>query len=487
MITIRNCLFVVSVLCSAGTLFAQAPAPEPPPACRVNLDSLQSKIETNYAGFILEVRDSVARRRGYDALLASLRARADTTAESACFPVLDALTSWFHDPHLFIYQSVNLDTAESRRRQATVEHRALDEAGVRRLVSASRRPDPIEGIWYDGRLRLGVVRDSMPGRFVAVVLVPDTSTWHAGDVRARFVRQSDGAYDATVAAASFGTRRQHATLHKRVLLRLSPGMWGKTWPVAPADSGILDTIDAHRPTLVVRGATVIVSLTSHDPGNRPLLDSLLARNAEALLTVQRLIVDVRGNEGGSSWMSDGLLPYILSDPPRPAPPDTDRAVMLSSPAQIRYVLQSFGDTTSAFVSGLLSRMRAAPGQFVPLEDPAAPPEPPRRDSIRPWPRRVAVLIDGGTVSASEVLVLKALRSTRAQVFGTPTEGALDYQSTSILRLAPGERRWYFGYPTITAHTRLPAGGMRGKGIAPDVRVDWRRLADPFAAIERMLR
>ena len=487
MITIRKCFLAAAILGPAGPLSAQAPANEPPPACRVNLDSLQSKIETNYAGFVLEVRDSVQRRRDYDAQVAALRARADTTPEAACFAVLDALTSWFDDPHLFIYQSVNIDTAESRRRQAAVEHRALDEAAVRRMVSGARRPDPIEGIWYDGRLRLGVVRDTGRDRFVAIVLTPDTSAWRQGDVRARFVRRPDGVYDGTVSAASFGTRRQRATLHKRVLLRLSPGMWGKTWPVAPADSGILDTIDAHRPTLVVRGSTVIVSLTSHDPGNRPLLDSLLARNAEALLTAQRLIVDLRGNEGGSSWMSDGLLPYVLSDPPRPAPPDTDRAVMLSSPAQVRYVLQSFGDTTSAFVSGLLARMRAAPGQFVPLEDPAAPPEPPSRDSVKPWPRRVAVLIDGGTVSASEVLVLKALRSTRAQVFGTPTEGALDYQSTSILRLAPGERRWYFGYPTITAHTRLPAGGMRGKGIAPDVRMDWTREADAFRAVIQRMR
>jgi hypothetical protein len=283
-------------------------------------------------------------------------------------------------------------------------------------------------------------------------------------------------------------RTLDVTLHKGVLLRLSPGLWGKLWPVAPADTGLIDTVDVHRPTLVVRGGTVIVSLTSHDPANAPLLNTLLSRHGEDLRQAARLIVDLRGNEGGSSWMSNGLLPYLASRPPRPAPPDTDRAVMLVSPDQIRYVTRSFGDTTTAFVRGLLARMRAAPaGTFVPFNDPAAPPDPATPDSVLPWPANVAVLVDGGTVSAAEVLVLKALRSTRARVYGLPTEGALDYQSASIVRLTTGENRWYLGYPTITAHLGLPLGGMRGKGIAPDVRVDWSRETDAIRTVERLMR
>lgn len=103
------------------------------------------------------------------------------------------------------------------------------------------------------------------------------------------------------------------------------------------------------------------------------------------------------------------------------------------------------------------------------------------------PRRVGVLTDRGTVSAAEVLVIRALQSERARVFGQPTAGALDYQSISIVRLSPAERRWYLGYPTITARASLPSGGMRGKGIAPDVVVDWSTIADPIAYVDRLLR
>ena len=88
--------------------------------------------------------------------------------------------------------------------------------------------------------------------------------------------------------------------------------------------------------------------------------------------------------------------------------------------------------------------------------------------------------------AAEVLVLKALRSTRATVFGEPTAGALDYQSVQLVSLRTGDSRWALGYPTITAHADLPSRGMRGKGIAPDVRLDWRSLPDGIAEVERQM-
>jgi len=93
-----------------------------------------------------------------------------------------------------------------------------------------------------------------------------------------------------------------------------------------------------------------------------------------------------------------------------------------------------------------------------LNDPAATPSPP---DARDWvvatgPRVVGVLIDRGTVSASEVFVLYALRSPRATVFGERTAGAMDYQSTAIVPLSPRERRWFLGIGTVAACRRRSA-------------------------------
>jgi C-terminal processing protease CtpA/Prc len=187
-------------------------------------------------------------------------------------------------------------------------------------------------------------------------------------------------------------------------------------------------------------------------------------------------------------MTESLEPFITLEKDRPNPFPTDGALMLSSDDQIAYARRSFGSETTAFVRSLVDRMKAHPGELVPLDDPAAPSRP--KDS-RDWvvtsgPRTVGLIVDHGTVSASEVLVLTALRSPRATVFGEHTAGALDYQSATIVSISPREKRWYLGYGAITRRADLPRNGMRGRGIPPQVSLDLRHLSDPVAVVDRAL-
>jgi hypothetical protein len=471
------------------------------PACETLLDGLARKIEADYAGLRLEYRG--ADRARYERERERLRARARTTTGDDCFFVLRALTDFFHDPHLFVYQRTDLDTAEVRRRAERrdgIAHLDLSEADARAMLARRAGAlDPIEGIWRDGALRVAVIpapgRAASPARFVAVILASDTATWRPGDVRARFARRSDGAYDGELWEGNLARRFPTARVHKRVLLRLSPGMWGKEWPVLPADSGLVSDVDPHRATLVWRGGTPVISIPSHDPTYRGALDSLVAGSHDAIARAERLVIDLRGNEGGSSGMSDTLLPFLgplASASARPGEHGDDDPQMLSSSDQIAYARALwFNIADSATVARLVERMVAHPGALVPVYDSTAraAASPASSDASRDGPagpRRIAVLIDGGTVSAAEVFVLRAMRSPRARTFGTPTEGALDYQSVGIVRIGDTAGRWYLGYPTITARPDLPRGGMRGRGIAPQVRVDWTRTADPIGYVIRTL-
>lgn len=471
-----------------STTFAVVLTVQSLPPCRESLDSLRQRLELNYAGFALEVRG--ARVARYQQMTSRLRVRADTTRPAECLGVLKAFAEWFADPHLFVFQLTNLDPAETRERAALVGQVEVDEARARAYFAANAKAlDPIEGIWYEGPLRVAVIPDSTggPGRFLAAVLTSDTGIWRQGDVRARFVKRSTGTYASTMHYRNFATRHLDAGIHKRVLLRFSPGIWGKEHPIAASDSGLLDPVDAHRPTIQVRGATVVVSLPSHDPTYRPALDSVMAANRGVLGSARRLIVDLRGNEGGSSWMTNPLRPYIVTARKRRTKWDGGEAVMLSSPDQIAYLKRgSFGDPTTSFVRDLLARLERSPNQLVTLENPDAPEVPGAPDSVIMGPTHVGVLIDRGTVSAAEVLVLDALRSERATVYGEPTAGALDYQSVQLVSFHSRETRWLLGYPTIVRSASLPRDGMRGKGITPSIRVDFGRVADPIADVDRRL-
>ncbi|MBI3792911.1 MAG: hypothetical protein HY275_18800 [Gemmatimonadetes bacterium] len=480
-----RCLLALLLLV-ASSAAAQGPT-DPLPSCDEDLQALRDRIAANYGGFRLEVTGP--RRERFERDFADLRERASRTTGPDCRVVLKALVDWFEDPHLFLYETRRLDTAETTRRAATVASLPLDEAGARAaLAQRAGELDPIEGIWYDGPLRYAVVRDPAGerGRFVAVLLTADSTLWRPGHVRAHLVRRAEGRYDVELYERNFALQHRVATLHKRVLLRLSPGIWGKAFPVVPADSGVLDPVDAHRPTITRRPGTVIVAIPSHDGPYKAVLDRLVRANEDALKHADRLIIDLRGNEGGGAGMSDALLPYVVSERMRPSLLEPADAVMLSSDDQIAYARRAFGPETSRFVQGLVARLQAAPGEFVAFAAPGEAPQPSLPAPIL-GPRRVGVITDRGTVSAAEVLVLTALRSERVTVFGEPTAGALDYQSVSIVPFSARERRWFLGYPTITRSTRLPAGGMRGHGIAPTVPLDLSRLDDPITVVEEALR
>lgn len=478
------CWPIVALVALSGTAIA---AQEP--ACSTALSQLTGKVQSDYAGFFLEVRG--ARRAAHDSTLAGLKARAAGASADECLTLLLAYVTWFDDPHLFLFQSAQLDSSEARRRMQSVTVLPFDSLAFKaRLQRRDVQLDPIEGIWTDGRLRVAVEPDGNPssGRYVAVVLTPDTTGWPRGAVRARFVRVATGRYQADLALPNFARRRLEADLYRGDLLRTSPGMWGREAPASALVPGQLDPGDPHRPIMRIHDRVVVVAMPSTDPGYQSVLDSLVTANADALRTADALILDLRGNEGGSIATVFPLVPYLVTDG-QAAPPllDQTSARMLSSSDQIAYARRAFGPDTSGFVRGLLSRLEASPGQLVPLLDPAAPPPPDGMPPAIVGPRRVGVLVDHGTVSAAEVVVLYARQSARVTIYGEPTAGALDYQSVSIVSLAPDEHRWYLGYPTIARNDQLPAGGMRGHGIEPDVRLDLAHMQDPVGWVEQDLR
>ena len=470
---------------ATSPLFGQAEASL---SCADDLSLLERKMHLDYAGYAMELRGQ--RLRDFAAMKAAAQARADSTRGDACFFVLRDFVDWFDDPHLFLYERAAIDSAETRRRAAAVERHSLSEREARAYFrNRGARLDPIEGIWYDRGLRVAIVPDPsrLPNGYVAVILAGDTSGWQPGAVRARITRRDENKYDVALSTASYALVHRRGAIYRHVLLRLSPGIWGKEFPVAPADSGTLDPVDPHRPVLYRRNGTMVFAIPSHD-GFRGVIDSLVNANHDALARADRMIIDLRGNEGGGSQMTESLEPFLSLAAERPNPFPTDGAFMLSSDDQIAYARRGFGAETTAFVRSLVERLRAHPGELVPLDDPQAPKQPPRpRDwVVASGPRAVGVLIDRGTVSASEVLVLTALRSPRATVFGEPTAGALDYQTASIVSISPREKRWYLGYGTITRTRELPRGGMRGRGIPPQVPLDLSKLADPVGYVDRAL-
>jgi len=444
-------------------------------SCAEDFETLVTKVQENYAGYTLEV---VGRRDAeYEALVGRARARAEAAASTeACIYALREYTAWFRDPHLFIGQFPAYDSARLAAFAAAVERVPLSRAAIVARLDGASAHDPIEGIWYDETTEIAVVPDtaSAAGEFLGVVVSSSSEAWQAGEVKARISRAGDRSYRVMLRMDDRTPRYIEGKLYRDdLLLRLAPFAWGRRDPIRPHQEGLLDPSDPRAPQLVVRSADAIVlSIPSHDPKYRPALESLVEEHAAALDRTPLLVVDLRGNEGGSSGTTRVLEPYYYSaERPKQVEARVGSPVVLASPANLRAFerWKEWYDPTPEWLITLLGDLEQRTGELVAFPESAGADRPPPA-RISENPRRFAVLIDRGVVSAGEAFVLEVRRYDRVMIYGQPTGGSIDYQNVQMLRLADEERGLVVGYPTLASSATLPAGGHNASGIFPDVEI-----------------
>lgn len=479
-----------AVLGLLSTLGAD-PAPSAAPStysCEPVALALVQKVEEDYVAFAIErigTHDSYVAAR--TALLSAAKGAA---TQDACFDALTTYVNYFDDGHLFLLEDPDLTDDAVKQLQASAPTTNLTESDVLERLSHRLQLDPIEGIWYSDQYKVGIVRDpNSADHFVAVFLTEGLANWHAGQLKAEFWKNADGSYRAVVYSDIAHLRRHSvARLYRNLLLAMPPRVWGRVLPAETGAEAALDPTDPEKPTLAFRDPdTAVLAIPSHDPKYRVELDALLQRNATELQRHKNLIVDIRGDLGGSTGTTDGLFPYLYSTAQRPGIGPQGQPVVLGSKDEIAYftaVLKQV-DSTSEYgkeVAEVLTRMKSHIGQIVPFgRTTSAYDTPDKPNDVYANPVNVAILIDRGDASAAEEFILLARRFKRVTLFGAPTSGTIDYQSVDIVSLASGQYGLDLGFPTVAATATLPADGFRGRGIPPDVTIN-DNVKDPIAFI-----
>ncbi len=463
--------------------------------CHIMFDNLVSKVESNYVGYHVGVRGK--RDTEYRHYTKALRNRAQRTPANKCIFLLQEFVRFFRDGHMFVNEAPQLTDESVSRLTSAAEKVSRDEEEIRRyLDSNATRLDPIEGIWYAKEgYRIGIVRDYKPGRrdFVAIMLSESVQRWTPGQVKAEFRRLPDRSYDVVFYSGrhyplhlSVYLRGQQggAAIRRGLLLHMPPITWGKAYPLKPDERDLLDPVDPRRPTIRLIGqSTVVVSVPSHSPEHAPVLNGLVEKFRERILNAENLIIDIRGDEGGSSGMTRALMPFFITKSKRPSRSAGGKPVVVSSPDNIAYFEQM--QSQGWVPAHLVERMKANPGKVVFFEDPDPADSAPiaaTDDTATPRPRNVAILMDGAVTSAGEAFVLAAMKNEKVTLFGENTGGVIDYQNVTISSV-PGcpALGISLGYPTIAASDRLPTGGINARGIPPDVRIG-RGVTNPIQFI-----
>lgn len=241
-------------------------------------------------------------------------------------------------------------------------------------------------------------------------------------------------------------------------LSLAPTPGGRHEPSAPSPELTAAPTTLH----VLSDSTVLLTI----PGSFALaaksqLVDLLHRHDGTIRSTPCLIIDLRGNTGGSDATYSSLLPYLYTGPMEVVGVD-----VLASEGNARQweamaaMIPEDEPDLAREVRDIVRRMRAHPGEFVSLPDGRITfPE------VMPLPERVGIIVDGACASAAEQFLLAAQQSTKTIVFGQPTRGVLDFSNPVPFPLPSGTRTVMI--PT-TRSRRLPTAPVDGVGIIPDI-------------------
>jgi hypothetical protein len=468
-------LLAVVLMSGGGVAVAGQDSGAGAPTCQAELAWVTGFAATNYSGF--ETKTAGDRLDAYQELVRELDAEAAVAGTAAeCDVILGRWAGFFRDGHLSLRRRGPAPAepagpapsdAEIRARFADWPVRDQTEASARAALDAlGEERSAVEGIWEssDAAYRGIVLRDeAVPGRYVMSILRADSVWWLPGQVKAVFDASVDAAYDIRFFMRDHSEQAWTGSIDRNVLVMGQGSTWFRLYPAQPDDLSRDAYLDSRNRRFAARSAgpgTVVLHLPSFEDPVR--VDSLFEAEGERIRGADRLLIDLRGNGGGSDYNYRELIPLVYTDPIVLITNE-----VLATTANIAANAALAADTTiPAGIRDHLVRqvedMRSVEGGWLPYPDRTH-----EEPTVLERPVRVAVLVDGRCASSCEQFLLAARQSRKVTLYGEPTAGILDFGNVRSAEMPGGTLRLF--YPT-TRSKRLPDAPVDGIGILPDVPV-----------------
>lgn len=438
--------------------------------CGEQFEFLTQKIAANYAGYKDKVNPGT--QADFDVHTNRYRQLASATqSDTTCARLLHEWTLFFKDRHVQLsYNLPKEDPAAVRARFAGWEKIALDETTARARIDEPGG-DPAEGIWemQGGNYRVALLPYPAPGReMAAVVLRADSVYWTPGQVKFDLKKNGE-AYSGRFYMRDHSLKELEASLSGDQLIFKGFSNWQRVYPgsgklpsASPKQIFTLRQLDS---------STVLLTVPTMNESVRRQLDSLVNANRTLLSHTPNLIIDVRGNGGGSDITYYPLKPYLYTQKV-----SGDRMQFWATRDNAeKFALmgknKDFPWTWRMYGKYMARKMRRHQGRFVGKTGTYTE----RVKHPKKYPLRVAVLIDGGCGSSCEQFVLFAQQSKRTTLIGQNTGGVLDYGNLHFLDLP--DPRFTIGYPTSRSNRVAAGRPVDNVGIPPTIRLteadgDW---------------
>lgn len=399
-----------------------------------NCDSLffqtQKIVEDNYAGWFDKVNET--NRKPYEEWTANqLAVASKIDSDSLCAKQLQEWITFFEDKHLRIrYTKPRVMTAAANEPPQGIQilSTGLTEAQIREYFSKARTLDPIEGIYESSSYKLGVTQVE-PNLFYATIITTANENWKAGEVKLTIQKMGDD-YEGTFYEGDKSDKTIHKVLLADNILDFDIIFFEKTFPAPDTKRDLTEyemSKDRYAPSLSFKENVAIWKFPSFENNAYEQTAYLLEKYKDTLETMPYWILDMSNNSGGDYSIGFQLLEYIYTQPL--VFYNTEMRMTKSNydiwyTSYISNYYESLDSAGKAKLDLRLDKMKANYGKMY--NEDGALTDTVTMEKVKPFPQKIALLMNEKTVSSGELFTIIARQSEKVTVMGTNSGGMMDY-------------------------------------------------------------
>lgn len=449
--------------------------------CEDSFEATVEAYEENYSLFMYKVRDN--NKELYNAHTDLMREKAkQANGLPDCKVVLEEWLTFFRDGHTYILNKTKPETTQERttyNENLKVSEKAFKADYKKR----NYHKNPLLGIWQSGDYTVAILPNPKGNKrerdFVGVILESKNPNWKKDEVKFELTADFGTSYHANFMMGDHSVRQVTGQQLDPAQLKFD-GLtaWHKLWPeVESAEpKSEIETKYKEFHIAYVDGIPYL-RLPDFYSVDRAHVDSLMRAHHDNILKADFIVVDVRGNSGGSDGTYFPVLPYILSGPvelPQSGFWLSEYNIMKLMEYKTggkRKTAEEFTKEEKEEYDTMMSKKGTAYFKYPDSNTFAY-----NADTLYQGPRKVVLLTDEETASSGETFVYRANQSDKVVVYGQNTAGVVD----GFNGLAKDIGCFEVVFPSSFRSMDLDKNPIDPYGIAPDVYINKRIDALTYA-------
>ncbi len=419
--------------------------------CLKNWHWLKETFENNDAGFqwAIDRKGMETYQQFCDSIEVELRKASDIYE---CEKIIKDWGKFFRKGHFFVALNQFTPVENAPVNTETVEYSIETvKAQIQELK------DTLIGIWHSHPYTIGIVRDTinLNRKYVGFIIKSEVEEWKPGEVKVEFF-EAHPQLSANLYLRDHSLWKTNARLISDAELIIGNSKFLNTLKIDTLEQRLLSTSSPL--FLHLSDETALLRIPSFSYNKTDEINTLIKRNEKSILSHKNLIIDLRGNEGGSDYSWREIIPFIYTNPI-----ETIGVEFYSTPLNRSLHYDDLPFFRRIIAHKHIKKAKKNDGKFVARNSFSIQ----KLKTIHPKPQKVMVLVDEDCASSTEQFIFAAKQSTKTTIYGKQTFGALDV--SNMVRVFTPDNCFLMSY-SVTRTLRPAAARIDDIGIVPDVSI-----------------